>query len=550
MSGGNSIWRIAGVALLCLAPILLRAQPEASVRVAEEMAPAGGLAVIQIELTEPAPILDGRVTFRTSGTVLGNLCGIGLFSPSLDVVGAVTRRDDRTTEVRFVGFNGEVGTVDDLPVMVAALEVPTSALPGQQGELRILESELQLNAPNGITYRNDLKSGMFTVGGISITKVEPSKGIVEAGERITFRGVGFDSESKLDVDGVTLVSVQVVSPVEIRATAGETFRIDNRRIRLTNGEGTRDFFYSFTSTKLESQSASPLLRPVTPIFSGQELTEGVLPVLSIGTVGGVNAVTGVSLQNPGSGPISVTIDAFDPAGRLLGSTTISLAAGESRTGDIGEYIAGLAARRDGVIGIRATAPVQAVGLVGDDSDLAVSPVPFLDQAPPNPLPGTRPEIFSGGVVLSTLLPTITEISANAIVSVFGDNFTPGPSSVALGPEDLVDGRIPTRLADVCVEIDGTRSPIFFVSKTQINFQAAIGSGVSVASVTVLSNCGSADEVRSPPAAVNVSSRTPAFFVVTMTDANGLNPIAALDGGGSTVVGDPQVIAGAVPAEPG
>jgi len=58
---------------LCAACLLLAtarawAQPEASVRVAEEIAPAGGLAVIQIELTEPVPILIGDITVGKRGS--------------------------------------------------------------------------------------------------------------------------------------------------------------------------------------------------------------------------------------------------------------------------------------------------------------------------------------------------------------------------------------------------------------------------------------------------------------------------------------------------
>ncbi len=73
-----------------------------------------------------------------------------------------------------------------------------------------------------------------------------------------------------------LASVRVVSGGEVVVVAGETFRIENRRIRLRNPDKAVDFFYTFTSAKLAPASANPLLQTAIPIHSQTTLVQGTL----------------------------------------------------------------------------------------------------------------------------------------------------------------------------------------------------------------------------------------------------------------------------------
>jgi len=59
------------------------------------------------------------------------------------------------------------------------------------------------------------------------------------------------------------------------------------------------------------------------------------------------------------------------------------------------------------------------------------------------------------------VPAVTALSANAIVSIFGQNFAPAGSPLAMvGSGDLVGGKLPTLFAGVCVEINAVRAPLF------------------------------------------------------------------------------------------
>ena len=168
--------------------------------------------------------------------------------------------------------------------------------------------------------------------------------------------------------------------------------------------------------------------------------------------------------------------------------------------------------------------------------------------------GPIPAISSGGVVVANLLPTVSSISSNAIISIFGSNFAP-PGTVDTEPELDAEGRVATTQREVCVEINGQRSPILHVFANQLNLQApTLAPGTSgPVSVEVIAGCGTADERRSAAEMVMVAEVTPAFFVVQLpgsTDPGGVNPIAALHGGGPEIVFDPNVIPGTRPAEPG
>ena len=164
--------------------------------------------------------------------------------------------------------------------------------------------------------------------------------------------------------------------------------------------------------------------------------------------------------------------------------------------------------------------------------------------------GPKPSISSGGVILANLLPTITSISANSIISIYGQNMAAGGTFRLVKSGDLIDDKLPTELAGVCVEVDGTRSPLFFVSPLQLNVQSPTLTSMGPISVVVFSGCGTASETRSDPEFVTMEAFTPAFFVKNFLDAGGENPIATLHQDGINEVGDPSEVPGATPATPG
>jgi uncharacterized protein (TIGR03437 family) len=161
-----------------------------------------------------------------------------------------------------------------------------------------------------------------------------------------------------------------------------------------------------------------------------------------------------------------------------------------------------------------------------------------------------PAINAGGVAIANLLPSVAGVVPNAIISIFGQSLAPNGTARDVQPEDLVDGKLPTQLAGVCVEVNGQPAPILAVRPNQLNVQTPTLSALGPVAVEVVTECGSPNPNRSGPEMAVAQSLAPAFFVKSFSDPEGGNPIAALHGGGPAEVGDPGLIPGATPAEPG
>lgn len=161
-----------------------------------------------------------------------------------------------------------------------------------------------------------------------------------------------------------------------------------------------------------------------------------------------------------------------------------------------------------------------------------------------------PAIGSGGIVLATGTPVVSNVSPNSIVTLFGKEFAPA-GTLELQPRLDSQGRLSTVLGQTCVEINGHLSPVFAVLPSQINLQASHLVTPGNASVVVIRGCGTSNEQRSAPVNVQIAATSPAFFNF-VNNADGKNPIAALHGGGPQLVGPLGLFPGltTTPAAPG
>jgi len=161
-----------------------------------------------------------------------------------------------------------------------------------------------------------------------------------------------------------------------------------------------------------------------------------------------------------------------------------------------------------------------------------------------------PAIGQGGVVLATQTPPVFGVSPNSIISIYGEDFVP-EGVVALQPELDGEGKVATRLAETCVEIDGKRAPLFAVLAGQINAQVPEDAGPWFSSVVVIRGCETGDERRSDKEPIFVFRHSPGFFNF-VNNADGVNPLAAVHGGGPDFAGAPGLFPGVVttPARPG
>jgi uncharacterized protein (TIGR03437 family) len=158
-----------------------------------------------------------------------------------------------------------------------------------------------------------------------------------------------------------------------------------------------------------------------------------------------------------------------------------------------------------------------------------------------------PTITTGGIIgAGGSTPPVTELSPGGFATIFGQNFAPA-GTFAEAPA----GAWPTALADVCVMVNGTAGFVTFVSPTQINFQAPAIPVNTTVSVQVVTNCGSSNALQSATQTVSAVTATPEFLY-WLKNANGSNPVVAVDAVTGAYIGAAGLIAGATftPAKPG
>jgi uncharacterized protein (TIGR03437 family) len=169
--------------------------------------------------------------------------------------------------------------------------------------------------------------------------------------------------------------------------------------------------------------------------------------------------------------------------------------------------------------------------VSNNADLDSSAAPF------GTLDLTQPPIISeDGVVLATLLPTVSTVSPLSIISVFGQNLSTG---TILFPTLDGNGDLDRILGTTCLEMNGERLPIFAITPGQINAQASAAQVLGPATFQVITECDTPAALRSEtqllarglsvtPKALDstvemttVEATTPGFFLFPPLTADGI-----------------------------
>jgi uncharacterized protein (TIGR03437 family) len=117
--------------------------------------------------------------------------------------------------------------------------------------------------------------------------------------------------------------------------------------------------------------------------------------------------------------------------------------------------------------------------------------------------GPRPAISSNGVVNGASL--TAGVSAGSWVTIFGSNLA-SATRIWNTQTEIVEGRLPTELDSVKVNIGGKAAAVYFISPTQLNVQAPDDIGTGNVAVEVITSNGT-----STPGTVEARTAAPAFF---------------------------------------
>jgi uncharacterized protein (TIGR03437 family) len=136
-------------------------------------------------------------------------------------------------------------------------------------------------------------------------------------------------------------------------------------------------------------------------------------------------------------------------------------------------------------------------------------------------------------------PGVTSISPNGVFTIFGSDLASAPQGLG----QIVANQLPTNLGGTCVESGTTKWNLYYVSPGQINALAGELPASGTVPVSVVTNCGTANEVTSAAMNVPVAAVAPEFLYF-LENSNGNNPVAAVDDTTNVYVGSPGLISGA------
>jgi uncharacterized protein (TIGR03437 family) len=156
-------------------------------------------------------------------------------------------------------------------------------------------------------------------------------------------------------------------------------------------------------------------------------------------------------------------------------------------------------------------------------------------------------IYGGG---GSFIP-ITQLSPGGLSSIYGTDLATSGTAVQVQAGDLVNGSLPTKLANTCVQVGGSPGFLTFVSSRQINFQTPDVPVNTKVNVQVITNCGTSSEIKSGEWSISTQVATPEFLYWT-NDGRQNKPVVAVNAVTGAYIGAPGLIPGLTftPAKPG
>ena len=151
----------------------------------------------------------------------------------------------------------------------------------------------------------------------------------------------------------------------------------------------------------------------------------------------------------------------------------------------------------------AVVPANLVAAAGRASITVSNPGGLMSQAVGFAIasaPPPAPAVASGGVV--NAFSSLPSIAPGSLISIFGTNLAAGDGSATATP-------LPVSLNGTSVSIDGTLAPLLFVSATQINAQAPLGTPLGTVALVVRNGA-----LQSAPVKVDVRAAAPGILALS------------------------------------
>lgn len=449
------------------------------------------------------------------------------------------------------GFNGNFGNATSL-----ALALPQTVLVDADGAVyiadygncrvrRVVESLMNTIAGGTCSYSGD--GGPATAAGLipwdialdgrgglviatgsnhRIRRMDLTTGIIT-----TIAGIGTNGHSG---DGGPATLAQVSDPRGVTVdSAGRIFFTEygTSQVRVidTNGvirtiAGAGPFISNAESGPALAVAFDPvriLAAPDGSLYVSDQYNDRIRRlVLAVPTA--LQVTQGAGASGPAGAKIPVQVKVVDASGVAMANQTVRFQV-TSGTAQLSSISTVTTAAGIAQIEVTLGNTLGPVVVTASTDGLPPVTINLTITAPPIPVP----QLDEAAVIGAGLsAPPVRALSTGGIMSAFGKNFGVGAAFRKVGTADLVNGKVPTNFAGICIDIAGSRAPVFGASDTQINFQVPAGLSGSVP-VKVLTGCGTAAEKATNAISVAVQAASPEFFYFAFA-TDGKNPVAATD----------------------
>ncbi|MGA3042459.1 MAG: IPT/TIG domain-containing protein [Bryobacteraceae bacterium] len=444
-----------------------------TLQISVDPAPAGGWAQIKIFAASPALITAGSISMNLDAMVFGDIAQVAVFSATGDSTGYATVTGQQVQATFY--SSGGIGQLPELPILVLTVPVISTAAPGATTQITLDPTGSTWTDPLGNPYSVTVTPAQFTVGGsLSVESITPGGGLFAAGTVVKIDGAGFDASTQVSVDGVSLSSVQFVSPKEIDVTLGGATEMTGKHFHFASASGAAVDYYAGPpsapsqppapfqawDTQATVPNAQPLLGlpEFTAAATGNSLIERV------------STEIGYALLNPNAVPVTVTFQTLDFSEEMrLGNETLVIPANTLYFLYMNDLINSLGI--SGTLWITASAPIK--GLDFEYSTNIFAPPPAQPIISATPL----------GLTPSPYFPQPLQLAYATPISWSWQQGTPPPSAATVS----IAGNFP-----------------FQVSVPASSF---IPSGINWLNVTPTSGTGPATLVITP----NLVSLKPGFY---------------------------------------
>jgi IPT/TIG domain len=349
---------------------------QVALHIPNETAPPGGVVQMKFMVTEPTPISSGKPIVHYDDVMFDSVLGIEVFVPTGDVNGVAMIRGSQIA-LMYTTTAGAQGT--DYPIMTMALHIRPDAFPGMQTQFTLDPSSTWVLGLLGVaSYKPTPPATITVAGSVSITNVVPGGGLLPAGTVVSIQGMGFQPKTQVQLNNIRFSSIHVVSPGEIQFTLAAATQMTGQKIQVVNPDGSQDSYFSYMRGVPVGSSNRPLLASALPIFSAVTHSWAVFGPMAAAAS---TQFTGLAVQNPNLTPTDVTVALYSPANVLLGSSTLSVPAGNRLMRETSELAQGVIPPIGSYVVVTSSQPVQAFGFWGDDGSGTVTPFTAIAARP-------------------------------------------------------------------------------------------------------------------------------------------------------------------------